>query len=934
MALRLRECGEQGRVQAGGLPAVLLFSLALGSANAVVDATAAPESAAVWDFSSPAGYLFDPERIEFAEGAAALKSVAGWLDPASPYRRPVTIGNPASDPCISCQYEVALDRRGFDLSLAGPRGEAFRFASGENEAWLPHWVEAFDDSSRSALLTFALPGVAGLGTGAAYLYYGDRAAATASTWVDTFRSGPPEPPSTSVFSGAQYNAFPSLERLPDGEILCAFRAGRAHMSHDGRIVLGRSSDGGLTWTSSVAFDRPGVDDRVDLGLTCLADGTLLLPLYQHDGRTVTGCFVLRSTSRGIAWEDTIAIRTGSVAAAWRWLATYGRILEQEDGTLLMPVYGARTGEIVTQSALLQSVDRGFTWTTKSIVTPIALAFNETSVIDLGGGRLLAAVRCEWVVPQIYQVTSSDGGETWSEPVQLFDGVSPSLTRLDSGNVLLATADRVGIAGIRLSLSRDEGDTWPASVLVDPEHFFDDLGYPSCLSLPDGSVLLVHYRHPEGIRGTVLSEAFVGWNPNFHNSFEGFEDPQSISNWKIWRLSGTPSLVGRSPRGRTGDHALFLADPTTEARPSAVRTLYAFGRPNGTVSFWILPQALAAGAEFGLLSGSDALDAMTRFWFRIMPDGAIAHRVKLGASPCATWRNLTGPGAVALGTWSKISIRFRALENDALLLVNGVPAGTVDACYPEGAITHFGLFVGSRDTADDSILIDDLYTGQFAAAAESARLGIEERLYGVDDPWIVTPPHDLSDAVVLDSFAEIAVKDGGEILYQLSSDGGVTWLFWNGDEWAAALALEQANTADVVDANLRDFPLADGDVALRVFMHSEGVRGIRLEQVEIGYTPSAIATPEAFFVGRAYPNPTSSVAAITCGLPEPAMVVFRIHDPGGRQVRALTVGPLPAGYHRVAWDGKDAGGRDAAAGVYFYEIEAGGERRNGRVVLLR
>ena len=35
------------------------------------------------------------------------------------------------------------------------------------------------------------------------------------------------------------------------------------------------------------------------------------------------------------------------------------------------------------------------------------------------------------------------------------------------------------------------------------------------------------------------------------------------------------------------------------------------------------------------------------------------------------------------------------------------------------------------------------------------------------------------------------------------------------------------------------------------------------------------------------------------------------------------GPLAAGSHRFVWDGRDAAGREVAAGVYVYQVEVDG-----------
>jgi flagellar hook assembly protein FlgD len=49
-----------------------------------------------------------------------------------------------------------------------------------------------------------------------------------------------------------------------------------------------------------------------------------------------------------------------------------------------------------------------------------------------------------------------------------------------------------------------------------------------------------------------------------------------------------------------------------------------------------------------------------------------------------------------------------------------------------------------------------------------------------------------------------------------------------------------------------------------------------------------------------------------------VVVF---DALGRRVRTLVDGPLAAGRHEIAWDGRDGRGVDAPAGVYLVRAAA-------------
>jgi hypothetical protein len=94
-------------------------------------------------------------------------------------------------------------------------------------------------------------------------------------------------------------------------------------------------------------------------------------------------------------------------------------------------------------------------------------------------------------------------------------------------------------------------------------------------------------------------------------------------------------------------------------------------------------------------------------------------------------------------------------------------------------------------------------------------------------------------------------------------------------------------------------------------------------------------PASFALGRPRPNPFGASTSIGYAVPAGgAQVSIDVFDVSGRLVRRLASGPRPAGRWVVAWDGRDAAGRRAAAGVYFYRMEAGEFSEVRKVTLLR
>jgi subtilisin family serine protease len=99
--------------------------------------------------------------------------------------------------------------------------------------------------------------------------------------------------------------------------------------------------------------------------------------------------------------------------------------------------------------------------------------------------------------------------------------------------------------------------------------------------------------------------------------------------------------------------------------------------------------------------------------------------------------------------------------------------------------------------------------------------------------------------------------------------------------------------------------------------------------------SAIAGPPwaARLVGNA-PNPFNPRTTLTFALARPGRVELGIYDLRGRLVRRLLDSRQGAGYHSVAWDGRDASGRGVSSGPYVARLRAGGSVQHHKMLLLR
>jgi len=83
-----------------------------------------------------------------------------------------------------------------------------------------------------------------------------------------------------------------------------------------------------------------------------------------------------------------------------------------------------------------------------------------------------------------------------------------------------------------------------------------------------------------------------------------------------------------------------------------------------------------------------------------------------------------------------------------------------------------------------------------------------------------------------------------------------------------------------------------------------------------------------------PNPFNPVTEIAFSVPREMDVELAIYDVTGRRVATLVDDTLPSGVHRAIWNGRGETGEQAASGVYFYRLMAGGEMVSRKMVLLK
>jgi hypothetical protein len=309
----------------------------------------------------------------------------------------------------------------------------------------------------------------------------------------------------TVVEGGGY--FPVAIRLASGEILAVLRGGGAHIGRAGRLDLVISLDQGRTWAKPwTAVDGPEDDRNPALGQ--LVDGTILLAYavlsgYEADGlklsgkredRVFDGVYLMRSKDKGKTWSkperspDIYSFYNGKGA-----VSPYGKIIQLKDGTVLMAVYFEFFENPGNESYIFRSRDGGKTWGEPSL---LGKNFNETAILELSDGSLMAAMRSEKSA-HIAVTRSADGGKTWSPPSQLTQDMEhpADLIRLKGGEVLMTYGERNAPMGARALVSRDGGKTWnmEGKIILAEDAPNTDCGYPSSVEANDGQIVSLYYQ---------------------------------------------------------------------------------------------------------------------------------------------------------------------------------------------------------------------------------------------------------------------------------------------------------------------------------------------------------------------------------------------------------------------------------------------------------
>lgn len=319
---------------------------------------------------------------------------------------------------------------------------------------------------------------------------------------------------------------PSLTVMRDGEVIITTREATDHLAIDGRIIIVRSRDGGLTWSKpNVLFDLGEVDHRGS-PIIELDNGEWLTTDYRAGGLYQDKVFKPEENDRHTLWSAW----SGDRGRTWEFskepMSVPGSgypyseverpIIKLRSGRLLVGGSFYRAGQEKPPQklhelniAVYASDDNGRSWEVLSKLPVCPYLHDEATMLETTTGKVILLSRTPPGLSNdplnhggLLQSESNDEGKSWSpwRPTGMSSISTPAhLIRLQDGRILCTHASRGYPGEIYVTLSTDEGESWDTANtrIVTNDLANEDSTYPTTGQLADGTLITTWYANMFG-----------------------------------------------------------------------------------------------------------------------------------------------------------------------------------------------------------------------------------------------------------------------------------------------------------------------------------------------------------------------------------------------------------------------------------------------------
>ena len=194
-------------------------------------------------------------------------------------------------------------------------------------------------------------------------------------------------------------------------------------------------------------------------------------------------------------------------------------------------------------------------------------------------------------------------------------------------------------------------------------------------------------------------------------------------------------------------------------------------------------------------------------------------------------------------------------------------------------------------------------------------------------WNVAGPVSSDCLVRIVGDTDPVIEDQSDAVFSIYRP--VNWL-------AAVPASGLVNASQTADVELQfdATGLSEGDYFADLLIDSNGGARVVVAVTLHVESTGVEELPVSLKLHGNHPNPFNPMTSIAFSLPQPGTVTVSVFDVSGRLVTELGGAEMAAGHGELVWDGTDRRGRPVATGVYLYRMEAAGEIRDGKMVLLK
>ena len=347
-------------------------------------------------------------------------------------------------------------------------------------------------------------------------------ASTAASGTPIDRPGPPLPfedshgsltySSELIFQtipGVPVHHASSIAEAPNGDLLVTWYGGSYESADDEALFIARRRKGERTWERpQMLLRNPAApvgnavvftDQR---GRIWIVWGRMEArqPLIAHTGWERTRLLYRVSEDNGHTWSEDKLFPMDTAGCLPRNLP-----IQLATGELVLPLSDERNNRDLSFFVITR--DAGATWVRSENVPNAQSQGEQPAVAQRQDGSLLAFLRTG---PRLLQTESFDRGMTWS-PAKVTDFKNPdaaiSLRALRNGNLLLAWNNQErGRSPLHIARSTDGGKTWsePLQLESNPGEY----SYPSIFQSSDGLIHLIYTYRRYSIKHVVFNEDWL------------------------------------------------------------------------------------------------------------------------------------------------------------------------------------------------------------------------------------------------------------------------------------------------------------------------------------------------------------------------------------------------------------------------------------------